>query len=153
MGTTQYVDRPLHHDVTRAITDTKAHAQKTRITLLLIVCALARCAPEAPNLLPASCSDDSACGSLAVCIDGTCQDRNSVSCQSVVGGKPILQTSAQALYFELDHAQTATQSVEIRNIGDCLLTVFEAALAEGEQSAFDCPLCRHEYLERLETAQ
>ncbi len=106
--------------------------------------ALLSCDGEVTQIYVARCINDTSCQGGAVCIDGTCVDRDTVSCQSIEGGQAILQPGPPLMDFGHTGANTSNRELVLRNIGNCTLTVFEAYFEKEENSPFTCPFCAPE---------
>ncbi len=96
---------------------------------------------EPPIVLKKRCTADSECEAGHICIDGDCIPKDALSCQTVEGGKAILQPGPSLLDFGYTGSGTALADLILRNIGDCTLTIYEAYLEKGEESPFVCPKC------------
>lgn len=105
---------------------------------------LASCNQDPSPLYIVRCADDTGCDQGEVCIEGSCEPREAVLCQSVDDGRALLQPSMPAVDFEQVGSSTNLQSLGLRNIGNCALTIFDVFLEAGEASAFECPACKAE---------
>ncbi|MEL7369595.1 MAG: choice-of-anchor D domain-containing protein [Myxococcota bacterium] len=106
--------------------------------------ALVACSSDPTIIVKARCENDEACGSGLVCEDGECVPRDAVSCVEVEGGRAILQPNPARIDFGVTGSGSSDATVLLRNIGNCTVTVFEASLAGGQGSPFDCPACQQD---------
>ncbi|MGA9524657.1 MAG: choice-of-anchor D domain-containing protein [Myxococcaceae bacterium] len=108
--------------------------------LVLLAASLSMSCDE-DRLVDTPCEEDSHCPSGYLCDAFRCVPAESKSCEVVIDGNPILQPSPYAVSFgELDTPE-ATQRVALHNIGTCTLTLYEASLGLGAESAFGCEAC------------
>ncbi len=91
------------------------------------------------RLTTAPCQQDSDCEAGLLCESEVCIDASTKSCDVVTEGNPILQPSPHVVSFGDLDVPEATQVVSLHNLGNCTLTVFEAALGDG--TPFQCDLC------------
>lgn len=106
---------------------------------LLISLALVSCGSKTKTV-SVECVVDDNCPSGQICEGGTCISRDSMGCESVVGGAAVLAVSPYSANFGAVQGAT-TKTLTLRNIGNCTLMVFEAKLGKGDQSPFTCPGC------------
>lgn len=120
-------------------------SRKTSATIvcgLLATAVFAACDDASgPAIFVARCEVDSECGPGAICIDGECIPRDAVSCQAIEGGVAILQPGPPLIDFGHTGSGTSEHQLDLRNIGDCTLTIFEAYFEKEEESPFECPFC------------
>ena len=105
------------------------------------VSLLAACGDSIEPLVIARCQSDLECGSGKVCELGECKPKDAVSCASVQGGVAILQPGPPLVEFGEVADATYFQSITLRNIGNCTLTLFEARFEQEAASPFECPGC------------
>lgn len=100
---------------------------------------LTACGTE--KLVESPCREDSQCESGYLCEDFRCIPAEQKSCEVVIDGNPILQPSPYTASFgELDTPEVQ-QTIQLHNIGNCTLTLFEAGVEGGDTSPFSCDLC------------
>src|SRR5687767_2969343 len=87
------------------------------------------------RLVSTPCREDGDCGDGLLCDNARCVSAESKSCEVVTEGNPILQPSPHTASFGDLDALESTQTIGLHNIGNCTLTVFEAALKGGAGSA------------------
>ena len=109
--------------------------------LLLAAIIGAGCADEVATLYVARCVEDIECGPGHICDNGECVPKNTVSCQEVEGGAAILQPGPPVVDFSRVGPATTFQTLKLRNIGDCTLTIFETFFEGGDELSFECPKC------------
>ena len=112
-----------------------------RSALFVAAIVVVACQEDPTTIVKTRCVDDEECGPGFVCEDGECRPAGDLSCESVEGGQPILQPSPPRLDFGPTGSATSEARLILRNIGDCTVTLFEAALAE-QDGPFECPTCR-----------
>ncbi|MBK8011362.1 MAG: choice-of-anchor D domain-containing protein [Deltaproteobacteria bacterium] len=105
---------------------------------------LASCGQDPSPLYIVRCADDAGCDRGEVCIEGSCEPREAILCQSVDDGRALIQPSLPAVDFEQVGSSTNLRSFSLRNIGNCALTIFDVFLAAGDASTFECPGCTAE---------
>ncbi len=109
------------------------------VLLLLSVPLWTSC--DEDRLVDTPCQEDSHCPSGYLCEDFRCVPAESKACDVVTEGNPILQPSPWAVSFgELDTPESV-QILSLHNIGTCTLTLYEASLGLGAESAFGCESC------------
>jgi hypothetical protein len=117
-------------------------APQPRIGLVLFALAAA-CA--SPKLMKSACQVDSDCDMGLLCDNNNCIDAKTKECDVVTDGNPILQPSPYTVAFGDIDTATDTQTVELHNIGNCTLTLFEADLVGGPDGGasgpFSCDFC------------
>ncbi|MFN7134965.1 MAG: choice-of-anchor D domain-containing protein, partial [Myxococcales bacterium] len=92
------------------------------------------------KLIASSCREDSHCTNGFLCEDFQCVPAETKSCEVVIEGNPILQPQPYSVSFgELD-TEESTQTLTLHNIGNCTLTLFEAALTNKDGSPFSSDL-------------
>lgn len=90
----------------------------------------------------ARCGLDAECGPGEICdFDGACVPKDAVSCSSVPGGEAILQPGPVLVEFGQVGPATSFETLTLRNIGNCTLTLFEAGFELEEESPFVCAAC------------
>ncbi|MFO0722906.1 MAG: choice-of-anchor D domain-containing protein [Myxococcota bacterium] len=99
------------------------------------------CGDTLEPLVIARCTSDAECGEGKVCEVGECKPKDAVSCNTVQGGMAILQPGPPLLEFGEVADATYFQSLTLRNIGNCTLTLFEARFEAEAASPFECPGC------------
>src|SRR5688572_13772363 len=97
-----------------------------RAVALSAIALIAACG--SPKLVKTACRQDSDCENGLLCEDFRCIEQKTKACEVVTDGNPILQPSPYTVAFgDLDAADTTT-TLELHSIGNCTLTLFEAAL-------------------------
>lgn len=112
-----------------------------QVWLLVAGALVATMACQRDKLTPAACREDSACQSGELCDEFQCVPAQTKACTNVINGNPILQPDPYTLNFGTIDVATKTETLSLRNIGNCTLTVFEARLAKGADAGFGCELC------------
>jgi Flagellar-associated PapD-like len=88
-----------------------------------------------------TCAADAECPAGQLCTDAVCVPAGTVACQGTGQAAPLLQPSPRVVDFGLVASQAAlVQTVTLRNLGTCTLTLFGADLADAAQG-FTCSLC------------
>ncbi|MFZ5470579.1 MAG: choice-of-anchor D domain-containing protein [Myxococcota bacterium] len=109
------------------------------ITVLAALALLGGCRGE--KLVEAACREDVDCDSGLLCEDFRCIPAETKSCEVVVDGNPILQPAPHAASFGDIDAAEVSMTIELHNLGNCTLTVFEASLAKAGATPFSCDVC------------
>jgi hypothetical protein len=112
---------------------------------LLAVAALAALSCQGPHLVKSACQVDTDCDTGLICDNNNCINASTKACDVVTDGNPILQPSPYTVAFgDLDTAMSM-QAVELHNIGNCTLTLYEADLTGGPDGGpsgpFSCDFC------------
>jgi hypothetical protein len=91
------------------------------------------------------CRVDADCGGGLLCEEFRCVEASTKSCSVVIDGNPILQpTPHSAAFGDLDVAGT-TLKVNLHNIGNCSLTLYEVSLSGVKDTPFDCRFCKGKF--------
>ncbi|MEO1230833.1 MAG: choice-of-anchor D domain-containing protein [Myxococcota bacterium] len=114
------------------------------LSLLAILSVDLACDQDVETILVARCTDDAQCTNGDVCVDGECVPRDALSCTKVDDGQALLQPGPPLVDFGFVGSGTARRELDVQNIGDCTLTVFDAYLANEAGSPFQCPMCAPE---------
>ncbi|MHB8873163.1 MAG: choice-of-anchor D domain-containing protein [Myxococcaceae bacterium] len=113
--------------------------QLLALSFALLFAAGCNCGKE--RLIQSVCKIDDDCESGNLCENSKCVPATSKACTVVVDGNPILQPDPHTIAFgDLDTPEAA-QTITLHNLGNCTLTVFEATLKNGADSAFTCEDC------------
>lgn len=99
------------------------------------------CNEETSPIFVARCGSDDDCGAGEICIDGACVPRDAIACQENEGAQSILQPGPPLIDFGYVGSGTSRQELDLRNIGDCTLTIYEAYFLNEDGSPFECPGC------------
>jgi hypothetical protein len=116
------------------------HARPLTAVLFGAALAVEGCDTVEP-LVVARCNSDEACGPNKFCDNGVCKTPSAASCQSVMGGKALLQPSPPVVEFGVTGHSTTFQTLTLRNIGNCTLTIFDASFDNKTQTEFACDQC------------
>ncbi len=110
----------------------------------LVAVTVTACGPErlvrvgAEN--SAECETDEDCDEGQVCVFGECVDIDSFMCGD--GITPLINVLPMNVDFgDVPLGQSATSTVEVRNVGECLLTLANVGLEDGTSSGFGCSPC------------
>lgn len=101
----------------------------------------AGCHDKGSALFIARCTVDDDCAAGKLCQAGACVPDDTVSCTMVQGGKAILQPNPPQIDFGSVSAETASRALDLKNIGSCTLTIFDAHFKGAAASPFACPAC------------
>src|SRR5437773_12567972 len=119
------------------------HMQRLLVPALLGAALLLSCGKE--KVVAAACRDDSSCDTGFLCDHYECIPAERKSCEVVIDGNPILQPSPNAAAFGELMTPDATLPITLHNLGTCTLTIFEARLAKGKDSAYTCEFCTGDF--------
>jgi hypothetical protein len=97
--------------------------------------------PEKTKLVITSCLGDDDCPDGQLCDEGTCVQMSKFRCDAVTTGAGVLQPAPHVVEFGTVGSDEVTQTLTLRNIGNCSLTIFEANLGAGKDSSFTCAGC------------
>lgn len=105
-----------------------------------VVVAFGACRKE--TVVAAPCREDADCPEGFLCENYECVPAASRACDVVINGTPVLQADPHAVLFgELDSLDASVQTVQLFNLGNCTLTLYEASIAGGAGSPFSCADC------------
>lgn len=93
------------------------------------------------KVIQTACREDQECEGGFLCEDYRCVSPESKSCTSMIDGNPILQPSPYTVSFGALDTNEAVQKIQLHNIGNCTLTLFEATMNGGAASPFSCEWC------------
>ncbi|MBI5549211.1 MAG: choice-of-anchor D domain-containing protein, partial [Deltaproteobacteria bacterium] len=99
---------------------------------------------DPPKLVLTSCLGDQDCPPGQLCEQGVCVAASKFRCDAVTGGAGVLQPAPHTVDFGVTGSDPMTQSITLRNIGRCSLTLFEASLKTERDSPFSCEGCGEE---------
>lgn len=108
-----------------------------------LLVALLGCGDD--RLVESPCREDSSCEGGYLCEEYRCVPAETKSCDVVIDGNPILQPTPYTASFGAIDTPEAVQKIELHNIGNCTLTIFEANLKAGDGSAFGCEFCKGQF--------
>lgn len=130
--------------MTDGVRTNRSASRGARILLAALPIALsaAGCSGE-PILITTKCHDDPECPTGQLCQEGTCVDSSIFQCTERSGGG-LLQPSPVQVQFENLENTEAIRTLTLRNIGDCVLTVFDARL-DDDTGLFSCPSCGDDF--------
>ena len=92
-------------------------------------------------LVTAACREDTDCDDGKLCDNYECVAREQRACEVVIDGNPILQPAPHIVDFgEVETTAPLVQTVTIHNVGNCMLTLFQASL-DKDATNFTCEFC------------
>lgn len=107
-----------------------------------VVLALSSLSCGDEKVVQTACREDQECSGGFLCEDFRCVSPESKSCTSVIDGNPILQPTPYSVSFGGLDTNESIQKVQLHNIGNCTLTLFEAQMKGGADSPFSCEWCK-----------
>lgn len=104
-----------------------------------VECATGRCVAGVCD--DGGCNNDDDCRNDELCVFGACEPADEFACQP--DQAPLLSRSPSGSieFGEVNVGTTATQTVTITNLGDCLLTLSAAGLLSTGSPDFSCDRC------------
>jgi hypothetical protein len=101
-------------------------------------CATQRCVAGA--CADTTCESDEECLADEICVLGGCEPADGFACQP--DEAPLLNISTASVEFgQVALGQTATETITISNLGDCMLTLSSAGLSSTGSPGFACEPC------------
>jgi hypothetical protein len=107
---------------------------------LLAALSTATACHQPTKLVVTSCVKDSDCKADELCVDGTCVAQSKFRCDVVQSGAGVLQPAPHVVDFGTTGSDLVSQTITLRNIGNCSLTIFDAKI-DGKDSPFTCTNC------------
>jgi hypothetical protein len=108
-------------------------------SLALCLLLLAACGRE--RVVASACREDPDCETGLLCEDYRCVPANTKACEVVLDGNPVLQPAPYAANFGDVDVPDSALTLQLHNIGNCTLTLYEMGLEKGADSPFTCEAC------------